>query len=95
MMIRQIQKAYTLSSTWVQLEPQDSLRVGTIIQNQSGNSDSFLVSDGRPTSNFCGLEISPASTLYEDIVPPQGEIWAKASNGTPTLTLVLKYQVRK
>lgn len=94
-MIRQMQKAYPLTTTWQQLEPKDALRIGTVMQNQSGNANNILVSEGRPTSDFCALEIPPSATLYEDIVPPQGEIWAKAVAGAPTLTLVVKYGVAR
>jgi hypothetical protein len=93
MALKQIQKSYPLTTTWQQIEPKDALRIGMIVQNQSTNGDNFLISEGRPTSDFAALEIVIGSELYEDILPAQGEIWAKAVAGTPTMTLALKYGV--
>lgn len=91
MALKQIQKAYTLDTTWRQLEPKDALRVGLVIQNQSTNANNFLVSEGRPTMDEAALEIAVGSELYEDILPAQGEIWAKAVGGAAIITLALKY----
>lgn len=90
-MRKQIQKAYVLSTLWQQIEPQDSIRVGVVAQNQSGNGTSIIhISEGEPTSDFAALELLPSGILYEDILPVQGSIWAKAS-AAATLTLFLKY----
>ena len=87
-----IQKAYPLvAGVWTQIEPNDASRRGTIFQNQSANSpNSILVSQGRPTTNFAALELPPNAVLYEDILPPNGELWAYCA-ANATLTLVVKY----
>lgn len=90
-MADQIQKSYTLTGTWTQLEPQDALRRGVIFQNQSANSpNNLLIAQGEPTSDFAAIELSPSGDLYEDILPPSGAIWGKSTGGA-TLTLALKY----
>lgn len=90
-MRRQIQKAYPLTTAWQKLEPADHLRVGLIVQNRSTNADSIIISEGRPIQDMAGIEITPAGDLYEDILPAQGELWARTIAGAFSMTVVLKY----
>lgn len=89
----QIQKAYSLTTDWQQIEPQDSQRRGTLVQNQTGNGTANIyVSEGRPTSDYAAIELAPNGVLYEDILPPHGSIWVKTDAvGGATITLVVKY----
>lgn len=93
---QQVHKAYAMTAEWQRIEMADDRRVGTIIQNQSGNGANILIScNGAPTQDFAALEIAPGATLYEDIVQPNGDIWAKSAAvlaTMPTLTIVLKYR---
>lgn len=74
------------------IEPDDVNRLGTIFQSHTANGvDSILVAEGEQASDFNAIEIIANGVLYEDILPPRGQIWAKAGSGTPTLTIVLKY----
>lgn len=94
MRTHQIQKAYALTQEWQRLERADDRRVGTLIQNQPGNGtvNILLSCDGAPTTDFAAILIAPGANLYEDIVPPNGDIWAKCDSVSgATLTLVLKY----
>lgn len=91
-MAKNVHKQYLLSTNWQRLEPQDSQRRGLIVQNHSANTGlNILVAEGEQSNNFAAIELQPGGDLYEDILPPSGEIWAKAVSGAPTLTLVLKY----
>lgn len=91
-MAQNVHKHYLLSTAWQQLEPNDAARLGVIFQNHSANTGlNILVAQGEQASDFDALELQPSGDLYEDILPPSGQIWAKAASGTPTLTLVLKY----
>ena len=92
-MANNIHKSYLLSTTWTRLEPADTSRKGIIFQNQTANSTmNIFVAQDQPTGDFAALQLVPAAELYEDILPPNGAIWAKCDGaGTATLTLVLKY----
>lgn len=91
-MAKNVHKSYLLGTSWTRLEPQDSQRKGIIVQNHSTNTGlNIYVAQGEQAVDFNAIELQPSGDLYEDILPPSGEIWAKAASGTPTLTLVLKY----
>ena len=90
-MAQNIHKAYPLTTAWTQLEPSDDKRRGVLFQNRSTNTPSIIVAQGEQSDTFAGLELTPSGTLYEDILPANGELWARTVTGTATLTLVLKY----
>lgn len=90
-MAKNVHKHYALTTSWQRLEPQDAQRRGLIVQNHTANAITCYVAQGEQANTFDALEIVSGGDLYEDILPPDGEIWAKAASGTPTLTLVLKY----
>lgn len=90
-MSRQIHKAYPLTTTWARIEAGDIARRGVLFQNQSRNAVNILIAQGEQADTYAAIELIPTGALYEDILPPSGDIWARTSTGAATLTLVLKY----
>jgi hypothetical protein len=87
-----ITKAYVLTTVPQKLEPRDALRLGLIIQNQSGNGAAKIYVGSCGNVNvFATIELAASSNVYEDLITPQDEVWAFSDVNGTTLSLTLRY----
>lgn len=87
---RAVHDAVILTTTPRKIRQQNPLLIGQILQNQEAAANIYIRSggDGTPRSY---LEMAPKGGMMQDILPPQGELWAYSDTGGAVLTIVDKY----
>lgn len=87
---RAVNSAIALTAAPVKYRGEDDSCVGRILQNRDVANSIYVSSSNGIAQSF--LELFPGSSVMEDILPGNGELWAYSSVAGTVLTMVDKYE---